>query len=265
MGAGRELFARRKNGEQFPVEIGLNPIPGSGETAVIASVVDISHRRHEEQRIQFIMRELSHRSKNLLAVIQAMARQAVASSPDLSTFEKGFGQRLQGLARSHELLVGKNWEGATIADLVEAQLAFVKRGNNLESEGPAILLTPQAAQTLGLALHELGTNAVKHGALRTDQGRVHLSWRLDDDGPVSRLLLQWHEHGGSPVGAAERKGFGRTVLERVVPGSLGGTAMLSFASEGARWELDVPLDRISNVVLAGDPDRPPARSAALHG
>jgi two-component sensor histidine kinase len=114
-------------------------------------------------------------------------------------------------------------------------------------------------------LHELGTNAVKHGALRTDQGRVHLSWRLDDAGPVSRLLLQWHEHGGSPVGAAERKGFGRTVLERVVPGSLGGTAMLSFASEGARWELDVPLHRISNVVLAGDPDRPPARSAALHG
>jgi PAS domain S-box-containing protein len=265
MGAGRELFARRKNGEQFPVEIGLNPIPGSGDTAVIASVVDISHRRREEQRMQFIMRELSHRSKNLLAVIQAMARQAVASSPDFASFEKSFAERLQGLARSHELLVGKNWQGAAIADLVEAQLAFVKRGDNLESEGPEVLLTPQAAQTLGLALHELGTNAVKHGALRTDQGRVHLSWCLDENGPVPRLLVRWEEHGGSPIGAAERKGFGRTVLERVVPSSLAGAAVLSFVSDGVRWELDVPLDRISNVVLPKNPDRPPARPAATRG
>ena len=215
--------------------------------------------------MQFIMRELSHRSKNLLAVIQAMARQAIASSPDLATFEKSFAERLQGLARSHELLVGKNWQGAAIADLVEAQLAFVKRGDNLKCEGPEVLLTPRAAQTLGLALHELGTNAVKHGALRTDEGRVHLSWHLDENGPVSRLLMRWEEHGGSPVGAAERKGFGRTVLERVVPSSLGGTAVLSFASDGARWEVDVPLDRISNVVLAGDPDRSRARPAATHG
>jgi two-component sensor histidine kinase len=116
-----------------------------------------------------------------------------------------------------------------------------------------------------LALHELGTNAVKHGALRTDQGLVHLRWCLKQNGPVPRLVMRWVEQGGLAIGAAERKGFGRTVLERVVPSSLGGTAVLSFASEMAYWELDVPLDRISNVVLAGDPDRPPGRSAATHG
>jgi PAS domain S-box-containing protein len=253
MGAGRELFARRKNGEQFPVKIGLNPIPGADETAVIASVVDISHRRSEQQRMQFIMRELSHRSKNLLAVIQGMARQAVASSPDLPTFEKSFSERLHGLARSHELLVGKNWQGAAIVDLVTAQLAFVKRENNVETAGPEVLLTPQATQTLGLALHELATNAVKHGALRSEPGRLVVKWWIEE-ASLPRLHLLWEEFGGSTGVQPRRNGFGYTVLERVVPASLGGSAKLSFTSEGARWELDVPLDRISNVVLAGDDD-----------
>jgi two-component sensor histidine kinase len=253
MGAGRELFARRKNGEQFPVEIGLNPIPGVDETAVIASVVDISHRRREQQRMQFIMRELSHRSKNLLAVIQGMARQAIASSPDLATFEKSFSERLHGLARSHELLVGKNWQGAAIADLVTAQLTFVKRENNVETQGPEVLLTPQATQTLGLALHELATNAVKHGALRSDSGHLVVKWRIEETS-LPRLHLLWEELGGCSAEPPQRKGFGYTVLQRVVPASLGGSAKLSFTTEGARWELDVPLDRISNVVLAGDND-----------
>jgi len=263
MGAGRELFARRRNGEQFPVEIGLNPIRGADGTAVIASVVDISHRRREQQRLQFIMRELSHRSKNLLAVIQGMARQAIASSTDLTAFEKSFSERLQGLARSHELLVGKNWQGAVIADLVAAQLAFMKRENNLESVGPDILLTPQATQTLGLALHELATNAVKHGALKNAAGRVVVNWRIEED-MVPRLRLCWQELGGSPGEPARRKGFGYTALERVVPSSLGGTAKLSFTAEGVRWELDVPLDRISNVLLAGGPDTTRVGPGATH-
>jgi PAS domain S-box-containing protein len=190
MGAGRELFARRKNGERFPVEIGLNPIPGSDELAVIASVIDISERRKQAERVQVIMRELSHRSKNLLAVIKGMVRQAIASSPDMPSFERSFGDRLQGLARSHDLLVGRNWEGVSIADLVKAQLAFLRRGdwNGISAAGPDITLTPQAVQNLGLALHELATNASKHGALQTDTGTIDVAWSIRQaDGSEPRL------------------------------------------------------------------------------
>jgi PAS domain S-box-containing protein len=244
MGAGRELFAQRKNGERFPVEIGLNPIPGSGEVAVIASVIDISERRKQAERVQVIMRELSHRSKNLLAVIKGMVRQAIASSPDMQSFERSFGDRLQGLAQSHDLLVGKNWEGVSIADLVKAQLAFLRRGdwNGISVAGPDITLTPQAVQNLGLALHELATNAAKHGALQTDTGTIDVTWSIRQaQGAEPRLELSWKEAGGPVVAEPQRRGFGRTVLEQVVPKSVGGSASLTFPAGGLQYILDAQL------------------------
>jgi PAS domain S-box-containing protein len=244
MGAGRELFAMRVSGEQFPVEIGLNPIPGQGHTAVVASIVDISGRRKEEQRLQFIMREMSHRSKNLLAVVQGMVRQAMASVPDMDTFERSFSERLQGLARSHDLLVGRNWQGASIAELVDAQLAIVKRTNaaQISVQGPDIVLVPEAAQSLGLALHELATNALKHGALSRDDGTIKVSWRTECvEGHSPHLIFCWTESSGVQQDRPERRGFGHTVLEKVVPGSLGGSAKLDFTNAGVCWTLDVPI------------------------
>jgi PAS domain-containing protein len=105
MGVGRELYARRKDGQRIPVEIGLNPLKVDGETFVVASILDISLRRQAEQRMLLVMSELTHRSKNLLAVIQAIARQAAASSPNFDAFHRDFGQRLCGLAQSDDLLV----------------------------------------------------------------------------------------------------------------------------------------------------------------
>jgi PAS domain S-box-containing protein len=243
MGAGRELFAQREAGEQFPVEIGLNPLPGSDGAAVIASVVDISERRKQSERMQFIMRELSHRTKNLLAVIQGMVRQAIAASPDMTTFERSFSDRLQGLARSHDLLVGKNWEGAALAELVHAQLAFLKRDDaaSVSVEGPSIMLSPEAAQSLGLALHELATNAAKHGALAAKQGSIEVSWRILSDGlDEPRVEFCWRESGVKNYFEPIRRGFGRTVLEHVVPQALAGSASLEFTGGGARWRLDAP-------------------------
>ncbi len=248
MGAGRELFAQRGNGEQFPVEIGLNPILGSGQVAVIASVIDISERRKQAERMQFIMRELSHRSKNLLAVIQGMVRQAIAGSPDMASFEQSFGRRLQGLAQSHDLLVGRNWEGVSIGELVQAQLAFLKRGDSkgISVAGPDILLSPEAAQNLGLALHELATNAVKHGALRAETGTIEISWSIDEGhGTEPRIEFYWKEAGGPAIEEPLRSGFGRTVLERVVPRSLAGSASLSFPEGGAQWRLDAPFTMLT--------------------
>jgi PAS domain S-box-containing protein len=242
MGAGRELYAQRKNGEQFPVEIGLNPVPGRGATAVIASVIDISERRREAERMQFVMRELSHRSKNLLAVIQGMTRQAVAASPDLASFERSFVERLQGLARSHDLLVGKNWQGASVAALVHAQIQFLKRADSpiVSVTGPDLMLTPEAAQSLGLALHELATNAVKHGALSVADGKIDVSWAVDG----GALVFSWREIG-NVAREPGRRGFGRTVLEQVVPRSLGGAASLQFDDRGVEWRLQAPLERLT--------------------
>jgi two-component sensor histidine kinase len=252
---GRELYGRRKDGEQMPVVIGLNPLKVDGATFVVASILDISVRRQAEQRVQFVMRELTHRSKNLLAVIQAIARQAAASSPDIDAFQRDFAHRLRGLARSHDLLVASNWEGAPIGDLVHSQLAFLGRTDQarVQVEGKSMILTPEAAQNFGLALHELATNAVKHGALSTPAGGVAISWavRREPDGE-ERLLFTWRESGGVTARPPNRRGFGHVVLEEIVPGMFGGAATLAFAPEGVAWTLDVALDRVSSPAGASE-------------
>jgi PAS domain S-box-containing protein len=248
MGVGRELNGRRKDGERIPVEIGLNPLLADGETFVVASILDISMRRQAEQRMQLVMRELTHRSKNLLAVIQAIARQAALSSPDMDTFHRDFAQRLAGLAQSHDLLVARNWEGVLIDDLVHSQLAFLGRNDQarIEIEGKSMMLIPEAAQNLGLVLHELATNAVKHGALSTPAGRVRIGWStLAQPGEEEQLLLEWRESGGPVVRAPVRRGFGRLVLEEILPRMFGGSATLVFAAEGVTWTLNVALSAVS--------------------
>jgi two-component sensor histidine kinase len=199
--------------------------------------------------MQFVMRELTHRSKNLLAVIQAIARQAAASTPNIDAFHREFGERLRGLARSHDLLVASDWQGASIGELVHSQLAFLGRTDQarVKVEGHSMTLTPEAAQNLGLALHELVTNAVKYGALSTPVGAVAVGWTVQN-GPAAdeRLLFTWRETGGPAAKTPSRRGFGHAVLEEIVPGMFGGSATLAFAPEGVTWTLDVPFARVSN-------------------
>src|SRR6202041_2435367 len=136
--------------------------------------IDITERKRSEQHFRFLLRELSHRSKNLLAVIQAMAGQTAKSAESVEVFRRRFGDRLMGLAASHDLLVNQNWMGVSVGNLVRGQLASFVDGNDrrIAIGGPDVDLTARSAEALGLALHELATNSLKFGALRDQAGRL---------------------------------------------------------------------------------------------
>jgi len=210
-------------------------------------VVDITDRKKSEEHVQLLMREISHRAKNLLAVVQAIAGQTVRTAGSLEMFEKRFAQRLQGLAASHDLLVHENWRGAPLADLARQQLApFAEEGSyRLASSGPDVVLTASAAQTVGLALHELATNAIKYGAWSVPAGQVTLEWAFDDKAGQPQLRLRWIERGGPPVERPTRKGFGHVVIENMVAQSVDGEVHVDYNPKGMRWTLSIPIGNLA--------------------
>lgn len=151
----------RTNKSEFPVEIGLNLVRSGDRLMVVASVVDITERKRHEEHICFIMDELSHRSRNLLSVVLAIANQTVEQATSFGEFQANFESRFMALARSHDLLVEQGWSGASIEALIFAQLKpFMEEpATRLDVAGPPIMLTPLAAQNIGLVLHELAMNA----------------------------------------------------------------------------------------------------------
>jgi PAS domain S-box-containing protein len=216
---------------------------------LINIMVDISERKRAEDHIRFLMLEISHRAKNLLSVIQAIAGQTVRTAGSLEEFEVRFGLRLHGLAASHDILVSQSWQGAPLADLVRLQLApFVDAdGGRLEVSGPEVALAAQAAQAIGLALHELATNAAKFGALSVPAGKVAVSWEFEGDGPGRRpLRLTWTERGGPPGAPPARKGFGYLVIERMAASAVSGVATMAFAPTGLEWTLSIPAANLVN-------------------
>ena len=209
-------------------------------------VVDITDRKKSEEHVQLLMREISHRAKNLLAVVQAIAGQTVRTAGSLETFGQRFALRLQGLAASHDLLVHENWRGAPLAGLARQQLApFAEEGSyRLALSGPDVVLTASAAQTIGLALHELATNAIKYGAWSVPAGQVTLEWAFDDQAGQPQLRLRWIESGGPPVTPPTRKGFGHVVIKNMVAQSVDGEVHADYDPAGMRWTLSIPAGNL---------------------
>ena len=212
-----------------------------GEQCLLTSAVDITERKRAEEEVRLLMHEVNHRANNLLAVVQAIARQTVDSG-DPRTYAERLSQRISGIAASNNLLVSGNWSGVALKRLVESQLApFAEAGARLSIEGPAVKLAPSAAQAVGMALHELATNAAKHGALSTEAGRIRIAWSLSGESDDDRIFsMGWSEHEGPPVEPPTRRGFGITVVERMVSGTLGGQAKLEFAPRGIIWTFACP-------------------------
>ncbi len=221
------------------------------ENAVIGTTsvaVDVTERKASEEKLRLLLRELTHRSKNLLAVIQAIARQTASSTTSVEDFLQHFSNRLVAIGASHDLLVADDWHGASLRTLIEQLLrAHTDRfGERISIEGEDVMLKPDAVHNLGLALHELATNAQQYGALSADAGRVAVHWQFNDD--ASKLKLVWEERGGPPVTVPERSGFGRTMVERVVGQALESDVKLSFAARGVRCVIVIPS---RHVVSAG--------------
>src|SRR6476659_3923581 len=210
------------------------------------AAVDVTERKEGEAHLRLLLRELTHRSKNLLAVIQAMARQTARHAGSIETFLTQFGARLQALAASHDLLIRESWYGASLGELVRSQLGVYLDGQaaQVSIEGPAIAIKPEAAQNLGLALHELAVNAAKYGALSVPVGRVVITWNRLENVDGSAVELDWREKLGPKVKARRRKGFGSMVIERNLARALDATVELEFDPDGLHCHIVIPANQI---------------------
>ncbi len=205
------------------------------------AAVDITERKAGEEHLRLLMRELTHRSKNLLAVIQALARQTSRHAGSLENFLEEFSARLQALSRSHDLLVQEEWHSAGLRDLVRSQLGhYIDRDDSqISIEGPPVHLKPEAAQSLGLALHELAVNAAKYGALSTPKGRVGVTW--EEGGSAGNgIVIRWIERGGPKVERPKKHGFGTMAIQRNLSRSLEADVDLNFSAGGVSCTITVP-------------------------
>lgn len=238
-----ELYRRKRS---FYVVI--EPLSGqSGEIIGTASVaVDVTERKANEQQLRLLLRELTHRSKNLLAVIHAIARQTAARSTSMDEFLDRFGARLYAIGMSHDLLVADDWHGASLRMLVEQQLESHADGfgDRIAIEGEDIMLKPEAIHNLGLALHELAANAEKFGSLSNPDGGILIKWDFCDE--AKKLKLTWEESGGPEVHTPSRSGFGRAMLEGVVGKALAGDVKLSFPVKGVHCEIVIPSAHVTS-------------------
>jgi two-component sensor histidine kinase len=214
---------------------------------LICAAVDNTARKEGEVHLRLLMRELTHRSKNLLAVIQAMARQTARHTVSVEGFMDQFGARLQALAASHDLLVQESWHGASLQELARAQLAQYLDGAGAQVviEGPGIVLKPEAAQSLGLAIFELLDNAARYGALSVPQGRASLRWQRRPPAQGGGVEIDWAEQGGPSVAEPERRGFGSMVIERNLARAAEAEVELAFAPEGVRCRVVIPEGQLS--------------------
>jgi PAS domain S-box-containing protein len=219
----------------------------SGDTVgITCASIDVTQRKESEGHLRLLLRELTHRSKNLLAVIQAMARQTARHAGSVDGFLNQFSGRLQALAASHDLLVRESWYGASLRELIQSQLAgyIERKAGQIVIDGPAIALKPEAAQNLGLAVHELAANAEKFGALSVPDGRVSVTWGTGESANGKTIELDWREISGPKVKARRKAGFGSMVVERNLARALDAEVKLEFDPDGVRCRVTIPASQI---------------------
>lgn len=240
-GTGREVIALTADGDRFESELSIVGWRMGGRRFFTAIMRDITARKQHEAEIRLLLAELNHRAKNLLGVVQAIAKQTADKSPD--AFFARFSERLEGLAASQDLLVDSQWHGISLETLARVQLAHYADliGGRITLAGPALRIAASAVQTLGMALHELATNAGKYGALSDTAGRINVTWGLESGAHNGKIFtIRWTEQGGPKVVPPNRRGFGTTVISDMPRMSLDAAVTLDFAASGLVWRLSCP-------------------------
>jgi PAS domain S-box-containing protein len=194
---------------------------------------DVTEMLEKEEQIRLLLMEVNHRSKNMLAVVQALARRSGGGDPE---FLRRFENRLSSLSANQDLLVRRGWQHIPMAELVDAQLAILDRESRalVKVCGPDMLLSPRTAEIIGMALHELATNALKYGALSQPGGQVWLWWETPDD----HFAVAWRERGGPRVAPPQSSGFGTTLIRHIPARSLKAEVTLDYAPDGLSWRLE---------------------------
>jgi two-component system, chemotaxis family, CheB/CheR fusion protein len=220
----------------------LHARPLDGAQLILLGMVDLTERKRGERERELLARELNHRVKNILAVVQSLAMQT-DHSRTVEEFRDAFVGRLSALARAHSLLLDGQWRGADLKELVEQALQAYRNDHppRVEIAGVPVPLTASQSLGLSLILHELSTNAAKYGALAHSDGRVRVSWQVEEREEGRRLRLTWEERGGLKVTRPRQKGFGTRLIERACTHELDGEVELNYAPEGLRCELLFPL------------------------
>lgn len=233
---------RRADGQYRTLRTQANPrFDRDGSFLGMTGVnTDITDQLFAEAQTRMLMGELNHRTKNILSVVQAVARQTERhASP--AEFNRAFGNRLQGLAASNDLLLRSDWTGVELSELATVQLAHLGEmlGKRIVLDGPPLRIAAAAAQTLGMALHELSTNSLKYGALGAAEGSVELRWsRTNGEG----FSIDWKESGHQDVAPPTRKGFGHSVIVSMVASALDADVDLCFEPDGLRWQVRARSD-----------------------
>lgn len=233
----------RKDGSTYPVAVQLQFYPDAGRV-FFASIIDETERKAREEREQLILREMNHRAKNVLAVVQVLARQTARRNPD--DYLERLDARIGALAASHDVLVNNSWQDLPFEDLVRSQLGHFKHliGSRIKLAGDATRIKASAAQALGLALHELATNAAKYGALSNDVGQVAIAWVQKRDGDRPVFDLSWHESGGPQVTPPQTRGFGSVMIENSLESQFDCKVDIDYDQAGLRCEFSAPAAKI---------------------
>ena len=242
-----EFRFRRADGGVVHVLAATAPLrgPGGGIVGALGGFLDLSERKKAEERQRILMREIAHRGKNLLAVVQSIALRTMTGERPLGEAREAFIGRLQALARTYSQLTDEVFEGAPLDAIVRGELATF--GARVHIDGPRIMLAAKVSQTMALVVHELATNAAKHGALSTPEGRLDVTWGASGSGSDRRFRFDWREAGGPPVEAPRRRGFGTTLLTVVAGAELQSTPEVVHDPHGLRYRIDAPLGAIGTI------------------
>ncbi len=238
-----ETIRRTKDGRELHVSLTISPIFDKDHKVIGVSKIarDISEQKRSQEIQGLLLRELNHRSKNLLAVADAIVRQTARSTPPRELVER-VSRRLNSLSINQDLLVAHDWRGVEIARIVHAQLHAIidSYENRVTIEGGTCVVNPRVGQALSLAIYELAANAMKYGSLSIDTGKVEIKWRVDQPDGERMFHMSWREHGGPRVTRPRKRGFGTTISEQMMARSVLGKANIDYANDGLVWQLTAP-------------------------